>query len=259
MRGKGTSFLLLNYIIQDHPRLCGEKSVMQSAGRLKVGSPPPMRGKDHTCDEATKHVRITPAYAGKSDPQTRSSTRSRDHPRLCGEKRKRWVSRQLAAGSPPPMRGKAMNCRNCSYTCQDHPRLCGEKDLRITAYKPDSGSPPPMRGKAGDPEISSGVGGITPAYAGKSHAAGCWLCRQWDHPRLCGEKLWRSWTHCRRSGSPPPMRGKEPSDVSKKLDDRITPAYAGKSTAFCSASSRRWDHPRLCGEKIPRLRHNLSS
>ena len=70
-----------------------------------------------------------------------------DHPRLCGEK---WYNNrrgELYAGSPPPMRGKAvtrfLSCITTRITpayagksacktpvqvgSRDHPRLCGEK------------------------------------------------------------------------------------------------------------------------------------
>ena len=65
-----------------------------------------MRGKDYQNLSDALENRITPAYAGKSDPQTRSSTRSRDHPRLCGEKRGTGCLERNHEGSPPPMRGK---------------------------------------------------------------------------------------------------------------------------------------------------------
>ena len=50
---------------KDHPRLCGEKPYFYDAVTQRVGSPPPMRGKDE--DHRTKAVMsgITPAYAGK--------------------------------------------------------------------------------------------------------------------------------------------------------------------------------------------------
>ena len=51
-----------------------------------------------------------------------------------------------------------------------------------------------------------------------------------DHPRLCGEKLYKIFRQFCRQGSPPPMRGKGiVNELSRKLD-RITPAYAGKSS-----------------------------
>ena len=51
---------------RDHPRLCGEKSDLFLNVRKPVGSPPPMRGKVGGEGEGKDRVRITPAYAGKS-------------------------------------------------------------------------------------------------------------------------------------------------------------------------------------------------
>ena len=51
---------------QDHPRLCGEKLLIQRVLLCFPGSPPPMRGKGNTGDTYTRQFGITPAYAGKS-------------------------------------------------------------------------------------------------------------------------------------------------------------------------------------------------
>ena len=51
---------------------------------------------------------------------------------------------------------------------RDHPRLCGEKYVHGAAFRPLKGSPPPMRGKVRDVVRTRVLGGITPAYAGKS-------------------------------------------------------------------------------------------
>ena len=52
---------------------------------------------------------------------------------------------------------------------------------------------------------------------------------------------------------PPRMRGK----ISRVRDDLarvgITPAYAGKSRAKKAVAAVRRDHPRICGEKIPKI------
>ena len=46
------------------------------------------------------------------------------------------------------------------------------------------------------------------------------------------------------------MRGKVTLQQAVNADDRITPAYAGKSSGSrCQPLSNR-DHPRLCGEKV---------
>ena len=56
------------------------------------------------------------------------------------------------------------------------------------------------------------------------------------------------WDNFKR-GSPPHGRGKVIKNVLEKLDQRITPAWAGKRryTAACIWSF--WDHPRMGGEK----------
>ena len=49
------------------------------------------------------------------------------------------------------------------------------------------------------------------------------------------------------------MRGREPC-VDVRLDFcGITPAYAGKSESYGLPALPRWDHPRVCGEELPRL------
>ena len=173
---------------KDHPRLCGEKSDMLEKITWNLGSPPPMRGKAQVYIGAGVTERITPAYAGKSFGTVRLISKSRDHPRLCGEKyniRSIYGTRQ---GSPPPMRGKDEARRGALMTFritpayagkslrlsptasshEDHPRLCGEKQLHKLFKLHMSGSPPPMRGKASFRISSYHSGRITPAYAGKS-------------------------------------------------------------------------------------------
>ena len=45
------------------------------------------------------------------------------------------------------------------------------------------------------------------------------------------------------------MRGKVVAPEKAQACERITPAYAGKSSAFICSSPVNQDHPRLCGEK----------
>ena len=65
-----------------------------------------MRGKVAGLDRVLARFRITPAYAGKRRLGTLSCTGVWDHPRLCGEKSEKVEATVIAAGSPPPMRGK---------------------------------------------------------------------------------------------------------------------------------------------------------
>ena len=65
-----------------------------------------MRGKASTHPQRLTTIRITPAYAGKSKVEKMNYTFYRDHPRVCGEKRKGKVEKMTLKGSPPRMRGK---------------------------------------------------------------------------------------------------------------------------------------------------------
>ena len=107
-----------------------------------------------------------------------------------------------------------------------------------------------MRGKVAFNIVTMIQGRITPAYAGKSHEILCIINDDWDHPRLCGEKLFEFGNSGFMMGSPPPMRGKDAGAYPQMFPSGITPAYAGKSGFLYCTTGSRWDHPRLCGEKL---------
>ena len=104
--GKRYDFYSICYRRWDHPRVCGEKGICKKCRSLFLGSPPRMRGKGNLYLLDGVLDGITPAYAGKSSGHPPAPGRTRDHPRVCGEKSRplsRWV---YALGSPPRMQGK---------------------------------------------------------------------------------------------------------------------------------------------------------
>ena len=106
-----------------------------------------------------------------------------------------------------------------------------------------------MRGKVIYALHDCAQGRITPACAGKSRCILQQLRVVKDHPRMCGEKLGHTIDHLHTAGSPPHVRGKEVQLGEIDLQDRITPACAGKSSPSQPFSSACRDHPRMCGEK----------
>ena len=112
-------------------------------------------------------------------------------------------------------------------------------------------SPPRMRGKVIVRSRNAVQIGITPAYAGKSARILKRRTEKRDHPRVCGEKDAICKSCPARQGSPSRMRGKAGWPLCGLPCIGITPAYAGKSQPWRSYSQRRWDHPRVCGEKRP--------
>ena len=128
------------------------------------------------------------------------------------------------------MRGKAAHNSACILRTRITPAYAGKSSFSPICILSIVGSPPPMRGKASSGAATWNGFRITPAYAGKRPNAMRRNCRQWDHPRLCGEKATALWAFSPLLGSPPPMRGKVGDSKTWKIGDK--------------------DHPRLCGEKV---------
>ena len=84
--GKSSSAKMQPTTRWDHPRVCGEKSLLMKLMCFMVGSPPRVRGK------------VVYAHPGH--------TSKRDHPRVCGEKIVELVFSAEHPGSPPRVRGK---------------------------------------------------------------------------------------------------------------------------------------------------------
>ena len=187
-----------------------------------------MRGKAEVRHERDQEPGITPACAGKRHCPRFRPGKTRDHPRVCGEKSSLMQMDVGPLGSPPRMRGKGelpkdtkdyfgitpayagkrqRRATACTWL-RDHPRVCGEKGDAAHRCRPYSGSPPRVRGKGGLSYSDVPLYGITPACAGKSTLPLALPARRCDHPRVCGEKLqqhgpgWWPW------GSPPRVRGK---------------------------------------------------
>ena len=87
--GKRWFVLFRCAIVWDHPRVCGEKHASACTARAALRSPPRVRGKAAAARAGLVAVGITPACAGKSLTIQKMTTRSRDHPRVCGEKKYR--------------------------------------------------------------------------------------------------------------------------------------------------------------------------
>ena len=132
---------------RDHPRACGEEhfAVPEALGR--VGSPPRVRGRGGLLRYLQGGDGITPARAGKSILLASPSSCSWDHPRACGEERRKEVKNLDCSGSPPRVRGRARRVRKKwigkritparagkrllhfwhTGLAGDHPRACGEE------------------------------------------------------------------------------------------------------------------------------------
>ena len=91
--------------IVDHPRTCGEHSHVTLHSLKVVGSSPHMRGTRFIRSLCFRCSGIIPAHAGNTSRPPAYSTRSRDHPRTCGEHSSVASHLRVNPGSSPHMRG----------------------------------------------------------------------------------------------------------------------------------------------------------
>ena len=163
---------------------------------------------------------------------------------------KTWTHETLDRRITPACAGKSSRNETCWHRPWDHPCVCGEKIEMPYELLLKEGSPPRMRGKGSETQRRAIRAGITPAYAGKSLRGRIRFHREWDHPRVCGEKGLSMFWSLNHSGSPPRMRGKGNQHVNDELRLRITPACAGKRNSWAVHWTIQRDHPRVCGEKF---------
>ena len=172
----------------EHPRVCGENTLLYFALDLEDGTSPRMRGKRVMGIAAKATGRNIPAYAGKT---WRSHSRRRwrpEHPRVCGENATEQTANKYQGGTSPRMRGKPMapprppsgGWNIPAYAgktdqppskllrAEEHPRVCGENHAARPDTDTGSGTSPRMRGKL---RVLVWVGfwrRNIPAYAGKT-------------------------------------------------------------------------------------------
>ncbi|SCQ64065.1 Hypothetical protein PFR_JS9-2_2013 [Propionibacterium freudenreichii] len=174
----------------DHPRVCGENITEFGLGVGRSGSPPRMRGEPPPRDRRSCPIGITPAYAGRTQPQESAAAACTDHPRVCGENEgwRWWGLRYL--GSPPRMRGERLPRSDSAFPegitpayagrtlaehppegrSPDHPRVCGENPEVKECTAVLIGSPPRMRGERHRDDDALDNRRITPAYAGRTES-----------------------------------------------------------------------------------------
>ena len=171
----------------EHPRVCGENTILYHVGGLALGTSPRMRGKPSSTSAIVSSIA--------------------EHPRVCGENELRAVGEKGRLGTSPRMRGKPGEPRKShdflrnipAYAGKtaamhfafdqqtEHPRVCGENAVAPLVGEISSGTSPRMRGKRHGSETTWSDRRNIPAYAGKtcvaaqSHQPGA------EHPRVCGE------------------------------------------------------------------------
>jgi len=228
----------------------GEDEVVALNDRVAAGSPPHARGRRPDGQAGDDPRRITPACAGKTPSNSKTTGDRTDHPRMRGEDSLLFLKSGRWGGSPPHARGRLhlsktlVNFQGITPACAgktrrrggrpraapDHPRMRGEDLFFFAGAEFSPGSPPHARGR-----LPNGGVGVRPLR---------------DHPRMRGEDPTTTCRLVQRRGSPPHARGRRAKAAEARLRERITPACAGKTFEAHAQPPGKPDHPRMRGEDI---------
>ena len=253
---------------RDHPRMCGEHVMCLESVWIELGSSPHVRGAPGVDGRLRRCGGIIPACAGSTRRNACGRFASRDHPRMCGEHGEIEVDGCACPGSSPHVRGALAVIRfwrtivgiipacagstapadHILPSCRDHPRMCGEHDGVQAILTTDKGSSPHVRGARFLLENLRHFRGIIPACAGSTVARAPVLTPSRDHPRMCGEHVFRSRRRMDARGSSPHVRGARLVRGVQGVALGIIPACAGSTTSPADTCPHHRDHPRMCGE-----------
>ena len=251
-----------------HPRVGGENGGLHYQGLEGGGSSPRGRGKRDGRPECLRARRLIPAWAGKTSTTATSRSPARAHPRVGGENQGDRIFDRSDNGSSPrgrgkpgvvdrdlnPIRlipawaGKTRLPRLRSRRRRAHPRVGGENSWSPTRARIVTGSSPRGRGKRADDGDAAALGGLIPAWAGKTGDSRPHPALPPAHPRVGGENLGRPGMRLRRRGSSPRGRGKPRRRLSPRRLFRLIPAWAGKTWAWLLRARPPPAHPRVGGE-----------
>ena len=215
-------------VTPENPRLRGDDGPLQGRPAGLEGKPPPARGRRPLRHPLRLLCGKTPACAGTTARTSKSSTRAAENPRLRGDDALQAATDAVAAGKPPPARGrrdgpggwvdmggKTPACAgttlpppSASSTTSENPRLRGDDDVANQPHYPFEGKPPPARGRLPARTRDRRVQRKTPACAGTTSLDGPGQRQAQENPRLRGDDYLVAQLRVSMVGKPPPARGR---------------------------------------------------
>ncbi|SNV92125.1 Domain of uncharacterised function (DUF2825) [Corynebacterium urealyticum] len=251
-----------------HPRWRGEHIALAVALSDVSGSSPLARGAHIPRCVHKPRLRLIPAGAGSTTPQSRCRACEWAHPRWRGEHRRRITKPALPCGSSPLARGaptlresidvapglipagagSTRGSKRARCAPPAHPRWRGEHSrVRIARALP-AGSSPLARGALLQHHVDRRRGGLIPAGAGSTLPRPVRVSSPGAHPRWRGEHCWFLLWSSRLAGSSPLARGALRVILQPPPHGGLIPAGAGSTTATENSNSQPPAHPRWRGE-----------
>ena len=152
------------------------------------------------------------------------------------------------AGLIPAWAGKTTNARPANRSPAAHPRVGGENAAAEGRLRLTQGSSPRGRGKLISAVADRRPDRLIPAWAGKTTPRSTRPGARWAHPRVGGENTKTRMSPGLTVGSSPRGRGKHFALIDVLFEERLIPAWAGKTILSPGLNCAHRAHPRVGGE-----------
>ena len=239
------------------PAYAGSTAPLVAGPLAPMGSSPHTRGARGAEGVDRAVGRIIPAYAGSTGSTAVSGSATWDHPRIRGEHSHPTSKGLSSQGSSPHTRGAPSTCRFWRRRSRIIPAYAGSTGSTCSAGR-WLADHPRIRGEHRDAVAECERGHrIIPAYAGSTMCGRRTAGTSGDHPRIRGEHGLCDIGPAATPGSSPHTRGAPEDRRRSGRRPRIIPAYAGSTRRRRRDPRWPWDHPRIRGEHIRRLRQYL--
>ena len=185
----------------------------------------------------------------RTDASERHGSRRGSSPRVRGTRHTIVITHDLFRFIPA-CAGNAARAPQGPPTPPVHPRVCGERSICCTGEVINPGSSPRVRGTRGARDVDVHSQRFIPACAGNASAGGTNGGYTTVHPRVCGERRWKSKGLPPTAGSSPRVRGTPRRSLFRQSQSRFIPACAGNACAASPFQRESPVHPRVCGERV---------
>ena len=128
--GNASLCLMVRLNAAVHPRVCGERGTITTAGSTGAGSSPRLRGTRQASKLKVESVRFIPAFAGNAVAALVLRSRGAVHPRVCGERYEDVSGRAHVSGSSPRLRGTRRSGIGVAHLVRFIPAFAGNASLR---------------------------------------------------------------------------------------------------------------------------------
>ena len=247
----------------------GERAAKAEVEASGFGPSPRARRTPGRSVGATVGPRFIPACAGNAGKTTPKSCRRSVHPRVRGERSDPKQFDRVRSGSSPRARGTPQSrglalfwarfipaCAGNAYPESSsplcltvHPRVRGERRFSPRPAARFDGSSPRARGTLAHFIRSEILARFIPACAGNANYKSSRACLGTVHPRVRGERKWRTEAREDYDGSSPRARGTRFPGHTQRAPSRFIPACAGNARAQSGSGDRAPVHPRVRGER----------